>query len=93
MANITITSTSTSIKVEFGIYSASLERYAGVWRKENVHLKRGIDFVEVDIVGEHDWFVSAPNSVSSIPTLTVDSVDSMVILDNNDLYNKLSELI
>lgn len=92
MANIVITSTTNSIKVDFGDYAASLGMSKGVWRKEQVrfNLKPSNLFVEALIYNEPPFAVSFDGSTG---TLQVDSIDTVTPTSNSDLYDKLIALI
>ena len=93
MANIVITTTTEGINVDFGVYSTSLERLEGYWHKVNIHVKRGVDFVEVDAKGEKMWYVSAPSVTPTTPSLTIDLINGVVPSDNQDLYDKLTSIL
>ena len=92
MANIVITSSTNSIKVDFGIYSTSLGLSKAVWRKEDVHfnLKHSNEFVEALVYNTNSFAVSFDGSSN---TLQIDSIDAVAPTSNSDLYTKLIALI
>jgi len=90
MANIVVTSTANSIKVEFNDYSTMLDMTKGTWSKSNitsVHLKTS--GILISMLGEHDWLVSFDGSVG---TFQIDTIDSVAPTSNSDLYDKLVAL-
>lgn len=92
MANIVVTSTTNSIKVDFGVYSSSLGFSKGVWRKEKVrfNLKHSSTYVDVLVDGEPDFAVTYDGSTG---TLQIDSINGVAPTSNSDLYDKLIALI
>ena len=92
MANIIVTSSTNSIKVDFGTYSSSLGMAKAVWRKNDVHfnLRHGSDFAEAVVYNENAFALSFDGSTG---TLQVDSVDGVAPSSNSDLYDKLIALI
>jgi len=91
MSKITIESTDNSIKVDFGDYAPLLERSKGVWTKGNItSFKLSPMCVEASILSEKLWCVSFDGSNE---TLKIDTVDGLTPTSNEDLYNKLAELI
>lgn len=93
MANITIVSTTNSIQVDFGHYSTSLERSKGAWRKSIVHFMKATHFIEADILGEKEWYVSHDGNDTERPTFQVDSVDGVTPTDFDHLFLLLQALI
>lgn len=90
MANIVVTSTANSIKVEFNIYSTIVDMIKGTWSKasiQNVLLRT--DGVLVDVLTQPDWLVSFDGSVG---TFQIDSIDGVAPTSNSDLYDKLIAL-
>ena len=91
MANIIITSTTNSIKVDFGIHSTQLNTSKGTWRKSHVlNILLRNDGVMIDIESQPDWLVSFDGAVG---TFQIDSVDGVTPTSNSDLYDKLIALI
>ena len=87
MANIVITSTTNSIKVEFNDYSTILNMVKGTWGKsylQSVLLRT--DGVLVDLLAQPDWLVSFDGSVG---TFQIDTIDGVAPTSNSDLYDKL----
>lgn len=94
MANIVIVSTTNSIKVTFGAYFPNpLERNAGTWEKAGISFHLATNFVEVDIKGERDWYVSHDGNSTTTPTFQIDSVDGTAPTSVADLYAKLQAII
>ena len=93
MANLVITSTTKTIKVDFGTLSSTgFLPVKGVWMKDYVirfSLEHNNDFVKAQTVGEPEWQLS----FDGVNGLQVDSVDGVVPTSNSDLYNKLDALI
>ena len=90
MANIVVTSTANSIKVEFNIYSTIVDMIKGTWGKtyiQSVLLRT--DGILIDVLGQHDWLVSFDGSVG---TFQIDSIDGVAPTSNSDLYDKLIAL-
>lgn len=93
MANITITSTTNSIKVEYGDYTPIIESKKQCWRKEmisNFHLLPDESAIHVVVIQEKEWMVSWDGSTG---TLQIDSVNGVAPTSNSDLYDKLIALI
>lgn len=86
MANIVVTSTTNSIKVEFNEVVNPEGIEAGVWRKSDIRLKRYSNFVKVIANGDFD--VSFDTAY-----LQIDTIDGVAPTSNADLYTKLSALI
>ena len=91
MANIVITSTTNTIKVEFNTYSSVLDgQEAGCYQKRDIDFYRFSDRVRCIVKGEKEWSVSY-NSVSGC--FIIDSIDGSAPSSNSDLYTKLIALI
>jgi len=90
MANIVVTSTTNSIKVDFGVLNTFADK--GVWRKEEVsfYLKTGASFIIVKVHNDTPFAVSWDGSTG---TLQIDSVGGVAPTSNSDLYDKLIALI
>lgn len=73
MANIVVTSTTNSIKVDFGVLDSVTQISKGVWRKEDVSffLKPSTAFVMVKVHNDTPFAVSWDGSSD---TLQIDSV-------------------
>jgi len=92
MANLVITSTTNSIKVDFGVLESATQIAKGVWRKEEVSffLKPSSEFIMVKVHNDTPFAVSWDGSSN---TLEIDSVDGVAPSSNSDLYDKLIALI
>jgi|SaaInlV_150m_DNA_2_1039686.scaffolds.fasta_scaffold00993_11 hypothetical protein len=93
MANVVITSTANSIKVDLGVYSSALGYDKVTIRKDkliDIKLKNGDTFVEAVVLQDGKWTVSY-NTVAN--ALVVDTIDTEAPTDNSDLYDKLIALI
>jgi hypothetical protein len=91
MANIIITSTTNSIKVDFGVYSTALGVTRGIWKKDHiVNITELTDMVDINFENQPDWKVSFDGVVD---TFQVDSLDGVAPTSNTDLYDKLIALI
>ena len=93
MANVVITSTANSIKVDFGIYNTALNLEKGTWSKDkvlNFQLVKGNVSVLARIQDEPQWGLAYSASGEN---LVVDSVDGVTLTSNDDLYTKLIALI
>jgi hypothetical protein len=91
MANIVVTTTTTSIKVDFGTYASQLDMSKGTWNKSFImNFLLRTDGVLIDIQGQPDWIVSFDGSVG---TFQIDSVNAVTPTSNSDLYDKLIALI
>ena len=93
MANIVIVSTTNSIEVDFNVLSTAVDMKAGAWRKEDVTFIRQANHVRGEINGQKEWFVSFDGNTTDLPTLQIDSIDTVPPTSNLDLYNKLKALI
>lgn len=92
MANLVVTSTTNSIKVEFNDATSIMGgREAGAWSKNGgIHFVRFPDHIEAHTLEEPRWVVSYDGAGNS---LQIDSVDGVAPASNNDLYTKLAALI
>ena len=93
MANIVITSTTNSIKADFGVYAPTIKIKKGAWRRDLItsfQLADGDEFIVAYVVGENRWNLSYTNGSAN---LIVDSVDGVAPTSNSDLYDKLIALI
>lgn len=91
MANITITTTTNSIKVDFGdYYPQQIEYSKGVWAKNKIVAIELNTYVHISLIGERDWLVSYDGAGQSVK---IDSVDGVAPVDNADLYTKLVDLL
>ena len=92
MANIVITSTTNTIKVDFGIYSPIAHLDKGCWRKENItfQLAESASFVKVLVENQPNWAVSWNTNPNA---LQIDSVGGAAPTSNGDLYDKLVALL
>jgi hypothetical protein len=92
MANIVVTSTTNSIKVDFGALDSVVGLSKGVWRKEEVSffLKQSNAFIMVKVHNDTPFAVSWDGSSD---TLQIDSVGGVSPTSNSDLYDKLIALI
>jgi len=92
MANIVVTSTTNTIKVEFNAYASTIGTSKGTWNKTRItfELKYSDTFVKVLVIGEPNWAVSFDGSTG---TLQIDSVNGVAPTSNSDLYDKLITLL
>jgi hypothetical protein len=92
MANLVVTSTTNSIKVDFGVLATAANMKKGVWNKSRITFQLALSDTHVDVlvIGEPSWGVSFDGSSS---TLQIDSVDGVSPTSNSDLYDKLIALI
>lgn len=93
MANIVITSTANSIKVDFGDYASTVGMVKGTWNKrtiESFKLAVSDAYITAHTTEEPRWNLVYAESGNN---LIVDSVDGVTPTSNNDLYNKLIALI
>lgn len=91
MANIVITSTSNTIKVDFGdYYPGAIEHQKGVWKKDKIVNMVLDGSVEITILQEKTWLVSHDGNNG---TFQIDSIDGIAPTSLDDLYNKLIALI
>ncbi len=90
MANLVVTSTTNSIKVDFGALNSFADK--GVWRKEEVsfYLKTSAAFIIVKVHNDVPFAISWDGGSG---TLQIDSVDGVAPTSNSDLYDKLATLI
>ena len=91
MANIVITSTANSIKVEFNAYSSVLDgQEGGTYQKEHIKFYRFGTSVRAIVNGEHDWEICY---VATTGCFIVDSVDGVAPSSNLNLYNLLQTMV
>jgi hypothetical protein len=92
MANIVITSTTNSIKVDFGVLGTGNLPKKGAWEKDKIikiELLPSDAFVKITNLGENEWQVSYDGNNG----MQIDSVDGVAPTSNSDLYDKLIALI
>lgn len=93
MANITVTSTTNDIRVDFGdLASPQNLPIKGTWLKLNViriSLEFDNEFVKVTTIGEPEWQLS----YNGLNGMQVDLVNGVEPTSNADLYTKLIALI
>ncbi len=93
MANVVVTSDSTSILVEFNDASSVLAMKRGAWRRAdivNINLRSDESIIEVITSIGQTWLVSY-NSV--VGALIIDSVNGVAPTSNADLFTKLRALM
>lgn len=93
MANVVITSTTNSIKVNLGDYATALGYSKVTIPKDkliDIKLKSDSSFVEAMVLEDGKWTISY-NAVTN--GLIVDTIDAVAPTDNPDLYDKLIALI
>jgi hypothetical protein len=93
MANVVVTSDSTSILVEFNDTSSVLAMKRGTWRRAdviNINLRSDESIIEVITSIGQTWLVSY-NSVAG--ALIIDSVNGVAPTSNADLFTKLRALM
>jgi hypothetical protein len=92
MANIVVTDTTNSIKVDFGVLGTGLLPKKGTWRKDKVitiALMPSDAFVKVRTHGEDEWQLS----FNGTNGMQVDSINASAPSSNSDLYDKLIAII
>lgn len=91
MANITITTTTNSIKVDFGTYSTGLSISKGTWPKDEVDaITLNDNHVYMQMKDGIEW----PLNFSAQPKgFIVDTIDTVAPTDLSDLYTKLSAMV
>lgn len=90
MANIVITSTTNTIKVDFGTYSSVLDgQEAGCYQKADIDIYRFSDRVRCVVKGEKEWSVVY---AALTGCFIIDSIDGASPSSNSDLYTKLIAL-
>lgn len=92
MANIIITSTTNSIKVDFGALGLNPLPKKGTWAKSkiiSISLTPSDAFVKASILGEQEWQLSWDGTNG----MQIDSVNAVAPTSNSDLYDKLIALI
>lgn len=92
MANIVITSTTNSIKVDFGVYASDVGYSQGTWNKKAIASIKKINSgrIEVYTNSGDKWTVSWTNGSNF---LIIDSIDTVAPISEADLYTKLIALI
>jgi hypothetical protein len=96
MPNVSIVSTTNSIKVDFGDYTFSKGHNdhmydKGTWRKDEIaSIRLNTNLVEVLTKNGIKWYVSDDGYDN---TLQVDTVDAAAPSSLSDLYDKLIALI
>jgi hypothetical protein len=93
MANVVVTSDSTSILVEFNDSASVLGLKRRTWRRAdviNINLRSDESIIEVTTSIGQIWLVSY-NSVSG--ALIIDSVNGVAPTSNADLFTKLRALM
>ena len=91
MANITVVSTTNSVKVEFNDYSTSLNgQQGGTYRKGELKFYRFSDRVVASILGEREWALCY---TATTGCFIIDTIDTVAPISNLDLYNKLIALM
>lgn len=91
MANIVITTTTNTIKVDFGAYSTVLDgQEAGTYQKRDIHFYKFSDRVRAILIGEKEWDVAY---TATTGCFIIDSIDGVAPTSNSDLYTKLIALI
>lgn len=93
MANLVITSTGSTIAVDFGAYSTQAGATVGTWPKsgiQSVQIYEGGAYVYVRMGGGQEWHIS--HAANSYNALIVDSVDGAAPSSNADLYAKIAAL-
>ena len=92
MANIVVTSTTNSIKTDFGVLESAVGISKGTWRKEEVSffLKPSNTYILVKVHNDLPFAVSFDGTAGC---LQIDSVGGVAPISNSDLYDKLIALI
>lgn len=91
MANITITTTINSIKVDFGAYASGLSISKGTWNRDEVgSITLNDVHVYMQMKGGIEWPL---NYDIQDKGFIVDSIDGATPTSLDDLYTKLSAMI
>ena len=91
MANIQLTTTTNSIKVDFGVYSSGLSISKGSWRKDEVaSITLNDNHVYMQMKDGIEWPL---NYDAQSKGFTVDTVDAVAPTGLSDLYTKLSAMV
>lgn len=93
MPNVVVTSTTNSIKVDFGDYASNTIPAKGTWAKHaiaNFQLADSDAYVTAHALEEPHWNLVY---AASGQNLIVDTVDGVAPSSNADLYDKLIALI
>ena len=90
MANIVISKTANSIKVNFNDYSTPIGFEEACYPLGAIRFYKMSDHVEAFIQSERQWKVSYATLSGSF---TIDTVDGVAPTSNADLYTKLIALI
>lgn len=89
MANIVITSTATTVGVDFGVYASVADMDKASFRRDEMSevIKTfGADHVTVVMLDGNDFDLSYTTGTNA---MVVDTVDGVTPTDNNDLYDKI----
>lgn len=91
MANIVITTTTNSVKVDFGVYASDLSISEGTWNKDEVgSITLNDNHVYMQMKGGVEW---ALNYDIQSKGFIVDSIDGTAPTNLADLYAKLIAMI
>ena len=90
MPKITITSTTNSIRADFGDYSTDMDRLKGVWQKAKLSFVLKPTFIEVEVDGQDEIDIS---NVETDFIYQIDLVDGVAPTSLADLYDKLQALV
>lgn len=95
MANITITSTTNSINVDFGDYAPINGAYKCVYQKAAVIAQAiEVDHIDISVPSvKQQWLVVDPSYAGGDPYMKIDTVDGVAPTDLGDLYDLLSALV
>lgn len=91
MSNIIVTTTTNSVKVDFGVYSSDLAISKGAWNKDEVaSITLNANHVYMQMKGGVEW---ALNYDLQDKGFIVDSIDGAAPSSLADLYAKLIAMI
>lgn len=91
MANIVVTSTINTIKVEFNDYSSALDNQeAGTYQKKDIRFYRFSDKVRAIVFNEKEWNLAYTQTNGCF---IIDTINGVAPTSNSDLYTKLITLI
>lgn len=94
MPDVVITSTTNSVKVDFGDFSSSVGYSKGVYGKSDIqYMTLKTDHVEVVAADSARWICAASNATVAPQSLIISTIDGVGPTSLSDLYDKLSALL
>lgn len=92
MANLIVTSTTNSVKVDFGVLGGGGIPKKGTFHHDHIvsfKLEPADAYVRATTIGENEWQLS----YNGVNGMQIDSINGVAPTSNSDLYDKLSVLI